>query len=725
MNYFKVDTKTKKKMTLVKPMKMYLMLLYLNYLFIYLFICYYWRYSCFFHSWLNNSFFDIQTFFYLHVHLTNHITQYHDSLLNMREPTFALHFVWKGFSPTKKKCRRTTYDKEGKRTHPTPPANQSKKRRAADSPLSIEPIPAPHHHGKQNHSNIRSASRTPTPAAAPHPTKKNLAQPCPPRKKQPYQKNTRIKIMSTHKKRRAKIPTTGPQNFRRPEEGSKKEFSDWLPNYFDWRAAWSVFTGRAPELYHLKVITGLLFLSVKNDKLYISTIPLANNYIVFFVYFYIFEGNFINILLKLSSLCLLADSFLFFFFFFCLSITEENDVVLLDRDLNFRTCSSKGLNASGYITNNEMTKQKRQQQLKRKEQKCSNYLNNKLGNEDPEGLKIYGECSCSSTIIDKNYLFRTFPSPFSWKKGIFDTNYFNPDTFSPHRMYESVDFGFLEMFTLIGLGLGDESDITLKGLEAVKNADIVYLEAYTSYLINSNSEELGKKYGKQVIVADREMVESGEVLNEAGEKNVALLVVGDVFGATTHSDLIVRCHEMNIETKVIHNASIMNAVGCCGLQLYRFGQTISLCFWTETWRPSSWYQRLKSNREAGLHTLVLLDIKVKEISDENLARGRRIFEPPRYMTINQGIEQILSIEKELKLNAVAEDGSTMAVGVARFLGPCKSYYRKISVNRYIPLSLLEISMNAKKIMYLFTQDVRSKLGCYSQNMVLITGVQNS
>lgn len=219
------------------------------------------------------------------------------------------------------------------------------------------------------------------------------------------------------------------------------------------------------------------------------------------------------------------------------------------------------------------------------------------------------------------------------------------------------------MFVLIGIGLGDESDITLKGLEAVQKADIVYLEAYTSYLINSSAEQLSKKYGKNVTVADREMVESGEILSEADSKNVAFLVVGDVFGATTHSDLIVRCHQKKIETKVIHNASILNAVGCCGLQLYRFGQTISLCFWTETWRPDSWYERLKSNRTAGLHTLVLLDIKVKEISDENLARGRKIYEPPRYMTINQGLQQILDVEAAKNEKAI--DPSTMAVGLAR------------------------------------------------------------
>ncbi len=42
--------------------------------------------------------------------------------------------------------------------------------------------------------------------------------------------------------------------------------------------------------------------------------------------------------------------------------------------------------------------------------------------------------------------------------------------------------------------------------------------------------------------------------------------------ATTHTDLELRARALNIPTKVIHNASIMNAVGACGLQLYRFGE---------------------------------------------------------------------------------------------------------------------------------------------------------
>jgi len=94
---------------------------------------------------------------------------------------------------------------------------------------------------------------------------------------------------------------------------------------------------------------------------------------------------------------------------------------------------------------------------------------------------------------------------------------------------------------MIGLGLGDEKDITIKGLEAIKASKRVFLEHYTA-VIGVPVERLSEFYGRQVEIADREMVESAcdEILNDAVESNVAFLVVGDVFAATTHSDLLLR-----------------------------------------------------------------------------------------------------------------------------------------------------------------------------------------
>lgn len=134
-------------------------------------------------------------------------------------------------------------------------------------------------------------------------------------------------------------------------------------------------------------------------------------------------------------------------------------------------------------------------------------------------------------------------------------------------------------------------------------------------------------------------------MEHANEQNVAFLVVGDPFGATTHSDLYLRAVRRGITVTVIHNASIINAVGSCGLQLYSFGPIVTIPLFTATWRPDSPYTKIARNWKAGLHTLCLLDIKVKEVSEENLLRGRLIYEPPRFMTVPQAVRQLHELEE--------------------------------------------------------------------------------
>ncbi|KAJ1306202.1 hypothetical protein OPQ81_010911 [Rhizoctonia solani] len=235
------------------------------------------------------------------------------------------------------------------------------------------------------------------------------------------------------------------------------------------------------------------------------------------------------------------------------------------------------------------------------------------------------------------------------------------------------------MFYVIGLGLCDEKDITVRGLEAVRKCSRIYLEAYTSILL-VDKDKLEAFYGKPIITAYRETVEteSDEILRNAKEEDVALLVVGDPFGATTHTDMLLRARELGIPTTVIHNASIMNAVGACGLQLYNFGQTVSLPFYTDSWKPDSWYDRVVENVEKGMHTLVLLDIKVREQSEENMARGRKIYEPPRYMNPVTAVSQILESEviraasassEEPKAHGYLKPESTLAIALSRVGSP--------------------------------------------------------
>lgn len=160
---------------------------------------------------------------------------------------------------------------------------------------------------------------------------------------------------------------------------------------------------------------------------------------------------------------------------------------------------------------------------------------------------------------------------------------------------------------LIGLGLGDARDITLRGLEIVKNCDYVYLESYTN-VFGATTDQMSKLYDKKIIAADREQVEqkADEILEQAKKKDVAFLIMGDVFAATTHIDLWMRAKKMQVDVKIVHNASVITAVAETGLDLYKFGKTTSIPFQFEYIRSP--VDVFESNYEHGMHTLFLLDL---------------------------------------------------------------------------------------------------------------------
>ena len=58
---------------------------------------------------------------------------------------------------------------------------------------------------------------------------------------------------------------------------------------------------------------------------------------------------------------------------------------------------------------------------------------------------------------------------------------------------------------LIGLGLGDEKDVTIRGLECAKRCTKLYLEFYTS-ILGIDIERLQAFYETPIILADRNMV---------------------------------------------------------------------------------------------------------------------------------------------------------------------------------------------------------------------------
>jgi diphthine synthase len=208
------------------------------------------------------------------------------------------------------------------------------------------------------------------------------------------------------------------------------------------------------------------------------------------------------------------------------------------------------------------------------------------------------------------------------------------------------------MLTFIGLGLYDEKDITVKGFEAVRNADVVYIEFYTSHLFGTSIELMEKFYGKKLVILSREDVELDPAwLSRAKKENVVFLSGGDAMVATTHIDLRLRAIDSGIECVIIHAPSIYSAAsGLSGLSNYRFGKSTTIPFpYTrneKTIISEAPYDTIKMNRKNDLHTLVFLDI--------DREKG--------FMDIGRAVSLLLEIEERRGEGVLV---NAIAVGIAR------------------------------------------------------------
>ncbi len=205
---------------------------------------------------------------------------------------------------------------------------------------------------------------------------------------------------------------------------------------------------------------------------------------------------------------------------------------------------------------------------------------------------------------------------------------------------------------IIGLGLGDEKDVSVKGLEIIKRCDKVYLENYTS-LLQCSLADLEKFYGKKIQPSNREKTEQqfSEIITEAKTKKVAFLVIGDPFSATTHIELLREARENDIKVEVINNASIITAVGITGLQLYKFGRIISIPFLEDVPRLEGPYNVIRENQLLGTHTLCLLDLKPEKNKFMIVAEAISILEKMEERK-KEGV-----IKKNLKVVGCARIGS--------------------------------------------------------------------
>jgi len=207
--------------------------------------------------------------------------------------------------------------------------------------------------------------------------------------------------------------------------------------------------------------------------------------------------------------------------------------------------------------------------------------------------------------------------------------------------------------SFIGIGLHDESGITLRGLDVAKKADIVYAEFYTSIMPGLSIDRLEHLVGKKINILTRKDLEEDAqrtILPRAEKERVVLLTPGDPMSATTHVGLLLSAVKLKIRTAVIHSTSILTAVaGATGLQVYKFGRTVTIPSPRTTPVPESVYEFIVANKRIGLHTLALLDLE----------QGR--------LTIPEAIRVLTELESAKKTGLLTEQ--TLMVALARIDAP--------------------------------------------------------
>ncbi|MBU5558049.1 MAG: diphthine synthase [Candidatus Aenigmatarchaeota archaeon] len=161
------------------------------------------------------------------------------------------------------------------------------------------------------------------------------------------------------------------------------------------------------------------------------------------------------------------------------------------------------------------------------------------------------------------------------------------------------------MLYLLGLGLWDETDVSVRALDIAKKC-AVYAELYTSQW-HGSLEKLQKMIGKPIKLLSRSDLEENlqALLNTAKQTDVAIFFSGDPLAATTHVDLLIEAKKQKIPVYVVHNASIFSAIAETGLQLYKFGRAATIPY---TKQLAAVRDAIETNKAAGLHTLLLLDI---------------------------------------------------------------------------------------------------------------------
>ena len=160
----------------------------------------------------------------------------------------------------------------------------------------------------------------------------------------------------------------------------------------------------------------------------------------------------------------------------------------------------------------------------------------------------------------------------------------------------------------------------------MRAAGSAFADDYTAVLPTESLEFLERARGGSVVRLGRARLESGDEIIAAARRpgGAALIVVGDPMAATTHVSLRIAAVRAGLAVRMVFAPSITHtAFSEAGLQHYKAGRTVSVPYPEKGFTPTSPLTKIAENQAAGLHTLVLLDIKAAEGRNMTAPEGLR------------------------------------------------------------------------------------------------------
>ncbi|HDI74683.1 MAG: diphthine synthase [Thermoprotei archaeon] len=215
------------------------------------------------------------------------------------------------------------------------------------------------------------------------------------------------------------------------------------------------------------------------------------------------------------------------------------------------------------------------------------------------------------------------------------------------------------MLYFVGLGLHGCEDLTLKAVRVLRKCCEIYIDVYTSIVPEFSKDILLKIIGSEtkiICVHRRELEDDtfvSRIIEKSRKMDIAILVPGDPFIATTHLWIRIEAERSGVKTRVIHSSSILTAaISETGLHVYKFGRSTTVVYPEDGYIPYSVYETIFENLSRGLHTFLFLDLKIDQ---------------GKVMSISEAINVLELLEKHLSKKIIGP--YTLGIALARLGSP--------------------------------------------------------